>query len=208
MCGEVEYTQRFITRFAKTHRMNCGGACKVGFMDLIIGAAQLIAEYNGLGKASHIVNKITRMIQLNDTSLACATAAAHFGQEEPPGSGVFMPDEAMSNIAKLNTNDGFWEVMALAGDIGGGMTVTAPSEKELENPEIRDYVAKYLKAAAPAGKRMRMMKFLQHWVAGLHGVGTYQGSGPNQNQMMVLYRITDLEEKKRLAEELATMKGV
>ena len=207
MCGEVEYTQKFITRFAKTHRMNCGGACKVGFMDLIIGATQLVAEYNGLKNVSHIAQKVTRMIQLNDTSLGCAIAAAHLGKEEPAGSGVYMPDEAMSNIAKLNTNDGFWEVMRLAGDITGGVVVTLPSEKELDNPEIKDYMAKYLKAAAPADKRMRIMKFLQNWVAGLHGVGTYQGSGPSQNQMMVLYRITDLEEKKKMAEELANIKS-
>ena len=203
MCGEVAYTQTFITRFAKTHRMNCGGACKVGFMDLIIGATQLAAEYNGLGNVSHIAQKVTRMLQLNDTSLACAIAAAYLGTEEPAGSGVYMPDEVMSNIAKLNTNDGFWEIMALAGDITGGISVTMPSEKELTNPETRDYVAKYLKAAAPADKRMRIMKFLQHWVAGLHGVGTYQGSGPSQNQIMVLYRIADLESKKKMAEELA-----
>ena len=50
---------------------------------------------------------------------------------------------------------------------------------------------------------MRIAKFLQNWVAGLHGVGTYQGSGPSQNQRMVLYRITDLEEKKKMAEDLA-----
>jgi len=172
-------------------------------MDLIMGATQLIAEYNGLGKVSHIVQKITRMIQINHTSMACAIAAAHLGEEEPVGSGVFMPDEAMSNVAKMNTNDGFWEVMALAGDIAGGVSVTMPSEKELENPEIGEYVRKYLKGAAPAEKRMRISKFLQNWVAGLHGVGTYQGSGPTQNQAMVLYRIADLEEKKRMAEDLA-----
>jgi 4-hydroxybutyryl-CoA dehydratase/vinylacetyl-CoA-Delta-isomerase len=96
--------------------------------------------------------------------------------------------------------------MALAGDIAGGVAVTMPSEKELENPEVKEYVAKYLKAVAPADKRMRIMKFLQNWVAGLHGVGTYQGSGPSQNQMMVLYRITNLEEKKKMAEELANIK--
>ena len=206
MCGEVEYTQTLITRFAKTHRMNCGGACKVGFMDLIIGASQLMAEYNGLGKASHIASKITRMVQLNGTSLGCAIAAAQMGKEEPKGSGVFMPDETMSNIAKLNTNDGFWEVMALAGDIAGGIAVTMPSERELKNREIQMYIEKYMRAAAPADKRMRIAKFLQNWVAGLHGVGTYQGSGPSQNQIMVLYRITDLEEKKKMAEDLA--KGV
>jgi len=203
MCGEIEYTQKFIRRFAKTHRMNCGGACKVGFMDLIIGATQLIAEYNGISKASHIVDKITRMIKLNNTSLACAIAAAHMGKEEPVGSGVFMPDETMSNLAKLDTNDGFWEVIALAGDIAGGIAVTMPGEMELENPEIDKYVSKYLKSAVSAKKRMRIARFIQNWVAGLHGVATYQGAGPSQNEMLILYRTTDLEEKKRMAEELA-----
>jgi 4-hydroxybutyryl-CoA dehydratase/vinylacetyl-CoA-Delta-isomerase len=114
-----------------------------------------------------------------------------------------MPDEAMSNLAKLNTNDGFWQLLALAGDIAGGIAVTMPSEKELTNPEIGEYVTKYLGSAASAEKRMRIAKFLQNWVAGLHGVGTYQGAGPSQNQMLILYRITDLEAKKRMAEELA-----
>jgi 4-hydroxybutyryl-CoA dehydratase/vinylacetyl-CoA-Delta-isomerase len=205
MCGETDYTQVFISRFAKTHRMNCGGACKVGFMDLIIGATQLIAEYHGLSKASHILNKITRMIQLSSTSLACAIAAAHLGKEEPIGSGVFMPDETMSNLAKLNTNDGFWELMALAADIVGGIGVTMPSERELENPEISNYIAKYLKSAVPAKQRLRMVRFLQNWVAGLHGVATAQGAGPSQNQVLVLHRITDLEEKKRMALELANL---
>ncbi len=203
MCGEVDYTQKLITRFAKTHRMNCGGACKVGFMDLIIGATRLITEYNGLQNASHIAQKVTRMLQLNDTSLACATAAAYFGKEEPEGSGVFMPDETMGNIAKLNTNDGFWEVLALAGDIAGGLPATMPSEKELNNPEVKDYITKYLKAAAPADKRMRIARFLQNWVAGLHGLGTYQGSGPSQSQYVSIYRVADLESKKKMALDLA-----
>lgn len=203
MCGEIDYTRVFISRFAKTHRMNCGGACKVGFMDLIIGATQLIAEYQGFAKASHIVQKITRMIQLQATSLACALAAAYWGQEEPVGSGVFMPEEIMSNVAKLNTNDGFWELMALAGDVIGGIGVTMPSEGELENPEIGDYAAKYLKSVVPAKQRLRMVRFLQNWVAGLHGVGTAQGAGPSQNEMLVLYRIADLEKMKGMALELA-----
>ena len=147
------------------------------------------------------------MLQLNDTSLACATAAAYFGKEEPEGCGVFMPDETMGNIAKLNTNDGFWEVMALAGDIAGGIPATMPSEKELDNPEVKDYVAKYLKAAAPADQRMRIARFLQNWVAGLHGVGTYQGSGPSQSQYVSIYRVADLESKKKMALELANAIG-
>ena len=89
------------------------------------------------------------------------------------------------------------------GDIAGGLPATMPSEKELDNPETKNYVAKYLAAAAPADKRMRIARFLQNWVAGLHGIGTYQGSGPNQSQYVALYRIADLEAKKKMALDLA-----
>lgn len=61
MCGEVKYTRHLITRFAKMHRMNCGGACKVGFADLIIGAARLAAEYTGIAAAPHVVEKLTEI---------------------------------------------------------------------------------------------------------------------------------------------------
>ena len=141
--------------------------------------------------------------ELSTLSPEVKESLAYMGNEEPPGSGVFMPDDAMSNLSKLNTNESFWEVLALAGDIAGGVAVTMPSEMDLENPEIGKYVSKYLKSAVPAKKRMRMLRFLQNWVAGLHGVGTYQGAGPSQNEMLVLYRITNLEEKKKMAEELA-----
>jgi 4-hydroxybutyryl-CoA dehydratase/vinylacetyl-CoA-Delta-isomerase len=97
--------------------------------------------------------------------------------------------------------------MALAGDIAGGIPATMPSEKELDNPEVKDYVAKYLKAAAPADQRMRIARFLQNWVAGLHGVGTYQGSGPSQSQYVSIYRVADLESKKKMALDLANAIG-
>ena len=50
-----------------------------------------------------------------------------------------------------------------------------------------------------------MVKLLQDWVAGLHGVATTQGVGSSQNQVLVLHRITDLEEKKRMALDLANL---
>ena len=36
-CGESKYSIRMVMRFARTHRMTCGGTCKVGFMNQIIG---------------------------------------------------------------------------------------------------------------------------------------------------------------------------
>ncbi len=203
MCGEVEFAGALIQRFAKTHRMNCGGACKVGFADIIIGAAQLAAEYAGTDKAPHIREAITHMVCISEASHACAIAAAVKGKEEPPGSGVYMPDDLFGNVAKITTAHGFWQIMALAGDIAGGLVVTMPSFKELKNPATKGYVEKYLKAAVPAEKRMRITKVLQNWTAGLHGPGTWHGAGSTQAQMISLHRAANLEEKKRIAKKIA-----
>jgi len=203
MCGETEYAPKLLLRFAKQHRMTCGGSCKAGFMDLIIGATQILIEYLGLDKVSHIRQQITEMIKVREISYGCTIASAYRGKEEPKGSGFYLCDEALGNAAKLNTADGFWEVMKWAGDIVGGFAVTMPSERELENPVTKPLIEKYFRTNASAGDRMRMSKFLQHWVAGLHGVGTWHGAGPRQNQVVALYRNTDLKKKKQLAKELA-----
>lgn len=206
LCGEVEYARRLVSRFARTHRMNCGGACKVGFADLIIGATRLIAEYSGIERMPHVVEKLTRMVALREISSACAVAAAFKGGEEPVGSGIWLPDETYGNAAKFSTAHAFWEIMKLAGDIAGGASVTIPHEKDLENPETRTYIEKYLRSKAAAAPRLRMIKFLQNWVAGLHGPGTWHGAGSIESQMITFNRSTDWESKKRMAKELAGLK--
>jgi len=203
LCGEVKYTRKAIARFSRNHRMNCGGACKAGFADLMIGAAQTMAEYLGTAKTPHVKDKITDMIQIRETSYACAIAAAVTGNEEPPGSGIWIPNEMYGNVAKVNSIFGFWDMMKWASDITGGLSVTAPSERGFKNPEISGYLEKYLKAAVPADERLRMTKFIQNWVAGLHGPGTWHGAGPLETQKLVMYRDFDLEKVNRMARDLA-----
>lgn len=205
LCGELEYAHKCLLRFAKQHRMTCGGSCKVGFMDLIIGATQTLAEYLGLDGSPIIRQQMIEMAKVREVSYGCTIAAAYRGEEQPAGSGYYLPNEVFGNAAKLNTGDGFWEVMKWAGDIAGGFTVTMPSERELDNPVSGPLLQKYLKTHGSVEDRMRMTKFLQNWVAGLHGVGTWHGAGPRQNQMIALWRDIDLEKKKQMARELAGM---
>jgi len=206
MCGEIEFTGILVSRFARTHRMTCGGACKVGFGDLMIGAAQAAAEYLGISNAPHVREKIVEMVKINETLHACAVAAAFRGMEEPEGSGIYLPDRMFSNVAKLNCAEGFWRLMALLGDICGGLAATMPSERELKNPETSEYIKKYLKARVSAEKRMRITKFIQNWVASPHGVGTWHGAGSIEAQKIEIYRTVNLEEKRKLAENLAGIK--
>jgi 4-hydroxybutyryl-CoA dehydratase/vinylacetyl-CoA-Delta-isomerase len=202
-CGEVRYSGKFVTRFARTHRMTCGGTCKVGFMNLIVGACKLIQEYKGLEKATHINEQLTEMVTLRETGRACGLAAAQLGQEEPPGSGVFLPDELMGNVSKLNICNAFWRVMALAGDIGGGLVVTLPSLKELKNPETRAFVEEFLSFGSdePTENILKVHKLLQHWCAGQHGVATWHGAGPVMAQKIMIQRVADFEHEKALVKE-------
>jgi len=206
LCGETKYAGRIVTRFAKAHRMNCGGACKVGFADLIIGGTMLAAEFTGVEKVPHIQEKIIDMVRLSETSHACAIAAAMRGREEPKGSGVFLPDDLFGNAAKLNIAHGFWEIIKNAGDIGGGLIVNMPRLKDLKDPEVGPILNNAFSAAVPAEKRLKVAKFLQHWAAGLHGVGTWHGAGAPQAQRVMFTMLTDFNKKKMLAKKLMGLK--
>jgi 4-hydroxybutyryl-CoA dehydratase/vinylacetyl-CoA-Delta-isomerase len=207
-CGETKYSVKFVTRFAKTHRMTCGGTCKVGFMNQIIGASKLIQEYKGLEKVAHINDQLMEMVVLRETGRACGMAAATRGAEEPPGSGVFLPDEMMGNVAKLNICNAFWRAMALAGDIGGGLIVTMPSLKELNNPEVKDYVNEFYSFGSdePTENILKVHKLLQHWTAGQHGVATWHGAGPVMAQKIMLQRVINYEHEKELVKNTLSLK--
>jgi len=207
-CGEYKYSMKFVTRFAKTHRMTCGGTCKVGFMNQIIGASKLIQEYKGLEKVAHINDQLMEMVVLRETGRACGMAAAAKGAEEPPGSGVYLPDEMMGNVAKLNICNAFWRAMALAGDIGGGLIVTMPSLKELQNPEVKDYVNEFYSFGSdePTENILKVHKLLQHWTAGQHGVATWHGAGPVMAQKIMLQRVINYEHEKELVKNTLNLK--
>jgi len=191
-CGEYPYSVKLVTRFARTHRMTCGGTCKVGFMNQIIGAAKLIQEYKGLDKASHINEQLMEMVVLRETARACGLAAGRRG----------------TDVSKLNVCNAFWRIMALAGDIGGGLIVTMPSLKELKNPEVKDYVEEFYSFGSdePTENIMKVHKLLQNWTAGLHGVGTWHGAGPVMAQKIMLQRVIDYEHDKDLVKRTLKLK--
>jgi 4-hydroxybutyryl-CoA dehydratase/vinylacetyl-CoA-Delta-isomerase len=207
-CGESKYSVKFVSRFAKTHRMTCGGTCKVGFMNQIIGASRLVQEYKGLEKVAHINDQLTEMVVLRETGRACGMAAANKGAEEPKGSGVFLPDELMGNVAKLNICNSFWRVMALAGDIGGGLIVTMPSLKELKNPETKDFVNEFFSFGSnePTENILKVHKLLQHWTAGQHGVATWHGAGPVMAQKIMLQRVVNYDHEKDIVRQTLNLK--
>jgi len=204
MCGEVKYTALCGRAARRAHIYN-EGPCKAGFGDLILGASKFLAESNGLDKTPHIIEDFAKIIAANETTYASALTAAYKGSEMPAGSGVFFADERFGVLSKLNANEGFYEVVKAAADVAGGLVVSMPSEKELKDPERRALLLKYLKGRAdiPTEERMRMFKFLNHFVASPHAAQAWIGGGAPYHLRMALYEGTDLEKKKELARTIA-----
>lgn len=205
MCGEYEFSGSFVERFASYHRQNYGG-CKTGVGDVLIGAAATIAEYNGVQDASHVKDKITEMVHLNETMYACGLACSYEGYRLP--SGTYFVNPLLANATKQNVTRFPFEMARLAMDIAGGLVATLPSERDLKHPEVGKYVQKYLKGNAriPTEDRIRMMRLIENMALGVGMVESLHGAGSSQAQRITILRHADLEAKKRLSKDLAGIK--
>jgi 4-hydroxybutyryl-CoA dehydratase/vinylacetyl-CoA-Delta-isomerase len=206
MNGENEFCTRLVDSFAAYHRQSYGG-CKVGVGDVLIGAAATIAEYNGVAKASHIQDKIVEMTHLNETLYSCGIACSAAGNKTPAGN--YLVDILLANICKQNVTRFPYEIARLLQDIAGGLFVTCPSAKELDNPETREIIEKYLVGADGVDTidRIKMLRLIENLTLGRAAVGylteSMHGAGSPQAQRIMIGRLSNIEEKKKLAKSLA-----
>ena len=206
MCGEFKYSGPLVERFAGYHRQSYGG-CKVGVGDVLIGASQAIAKYQGVEKVSHIKEKIIDMIHLNETLYACGVACSAEGK--PTSSGTYLIDLMLANVCKLNVTKFPYEIARLAQDIAGGILVTMPSEKDFMNPEVGPFLNKYLKGVDTycTDCRQRILRLIENLTMGAGAVGylteSMHGAGSPQAQRIMLGRLANLNYKEQLAKEIA-----
>ncbi|WP_077611251.1 4-hydroxyphenylacetate 3-hydroxylase family protein [Clostridium sp. Marseille-P2415] len=209
MNGEFEFAGMLVERFAGYHRQSYGG-CKVGVGDVLIGAAALAADYNGVPKASHIKDKLIEMTHLNETLYCCGIACSAEGT--PTESGNYIIDLLLANVCKQNVTRFPYEIARLAEDIAGGLMVTAPSEKDLDNPEIGGYVRKYLKGTEGVSteNRLRILRLIENLTLGTAAVGyrteSMHGAGSPQAQRIMISRQGNIGRKKELAKAIAKIK--
>ena len=203
--GETDFVGMLVERFSGHHRPSY--ACKAGVGDVLIGAAALAADYNGVPKASHIKDKLIEMTYLNENIYATALACSYEGFETP--SGAYLIDLLLANVCKQNVTRFPYEIARLAEDIAGGLMVTQPAEKDLRNPKIGPYIEKYLKGvdSVPTENRMRIMRLIENLTLGTGAVGyrteSMHGAGSPQAQRVMINRFANLDYKKKLAKNIA-----
>jgi len=203
---EHEFAERISGLLGSHHRCSYGG-CKTGVSDVLIGATALLAQYNGVAKASHVRSKITEMITLAETLYGCGLASAYEGNATPAGN--YMNNFLLANVCKLNVARITNQIGQLALDIAGGLVTTLPSEKDFRSPEVGKYLEKYLKGVkdVPTENRIRIFRLIEHLMFGA-GAGGYvvesiHGAGSPEAQKTMIPRESNLNHKMALAKGIA-----
>ncbi len=205
MFREHDFSGQLVEQFASYHRQSY--ACKVGVGDVLIGASQTAAEYNGAEKASHVRDKIIEMNHLNETLYCGCIACAAEGHREP--SGTYYVDTLLANVHKQNVTRFPYEIARIAQDIAGGLMVTCPSEEDLRSPETGKWVKKYLqgRSSVLTENRIRILRLIENLTLGSAAVGylteSMHGAGSPQAQRIMIARLVNMKEKQKNAKKLA-----
>jgi 4-hydroxybutyryl-CoA dehydratase/vinylacetyl-CoA-Delta-isomerase len=200
MCGEWDFTEKLIGYFSPYARL-CKGTCTSARIDIIAGAAALIADYNGVGRAGHIRNKITDMMISSEIGWGCALGSVSKAVQHP--SGIPIPDVSISNAGLYHSRLRLVEFLGMLQEIAGGVITTMPAETEYLNEATRGYIEKYFKGrkGVPTEDRLKLLYLIQDMTASRFGgylvaSAICAGGTPETNRVDV-QRSYDLREKIR-----------
>ena len=171
--------------------------------DMMVGFAHLIAEANGLDRVDHIKDKIAEMVI--HATLIRATLEAAVSNSSVSPEGVVVPDELYANAGKFQGAAYRSAMVQQIQDIAGGSLVTAPSTRDLENPEVGEMIRKYMgtKQSVDGAYRLKLFLALRDFAAsgyaGHNAVSTIQAGGGLYAQRVVTRSRYDMAKARRMA---------
>jgi len=209
LCGETEFAGALAVSFASWHRFT--GLCYKGpVAELLLGAAMLIADYNGVARASHIKDKLREMIMYLESIRTYSMMALYEPQYR---NGLAMPNELSCNLGKYLFANGFHQNLRCLQEIAGGIAATCPSSMDYQTPELKPYIDDYLvgRKGISTENRIRMLKLVRDLTGsaelGIHMYGTVHGEGTLEAQRMMMLRGFDTDPAVTLAKTVAAVKG-
>jgi aromatic ring hydroxylase len=207
LCGETPYAGALALGFVEYHRYTAI-SYKLPLLDLMIGCAMLAAEANGIDKAAHVREKLSRLIAYRETVRALTVAAAH---ECTTKAGLAVPNTTVTNIAKQYFAENYHAMVQRVQDIAGGLLVTGPSEADWKNPETKHYVEQYLGGRKGFGSinRLKLFNLIRDYFAsdfgGYHELLAIHAEGSLEAQKITILRGFDASQAKQFAAELANL---
>lgn len=166
--GDTELAGALALTFVEYHRFTAV-SYKLPLVDAIVGAAVTIADYNGILKASHVREKLIKLIAYAETLRALTEKAAE--RCVPKADGLVAPDPMTVNIAKSHFAHGYHEAVQHLQELAGGILVTGPGDEDWAAEETRRYLQKYLvgRNGVGAEQRMAMMNLIRDLTASEYG---------------------------------------
>ncbi len=204
MCKEFAYSLKAVMNFIAPYRAAIGG-CVAGQGDVMIGAAALIARANGLSEKI-FREKITQMIINNETTFGMGVAAGALGKKH--SSGVWIPDQLLSNVNKIHVAKLPYDTKRITQDIAGGIAETGclPSCKDLNDPKYGTLLKKYLKANCSGETRAKIARLIEWLTIGAGVPGCMHGGGSPDGAKLMINAKTDINHYIELAKRLADIK--
>ncbi|MCZ6675869.1 MAG: hypothetical protein O7E52_01340 [Candidatus Poribacteria bacterium] len=207
MNREWDFAGALANTFVEFHRFTAV-SYKTPLCDLFTGGAALIADYNGISRASHVREKLMHLISYAETVRALSKAAA---VDCTRVDGVAIPNSLITNLAKFYFASNYHQMVSYVQDIAGGLVVTGPDEADVTNPETRDYIEKYLGGVKGVStmERLKLINLIRDLTAsdfgGYHELLAIHAEGSLEAQKITIYRGYDLERCKSLAKQAAGM---
>jgi 4-hydroxybutyryl-CoA dehydratase/vinylacetyl-CoA-Delta-isomerase len=204
--GEWEFAGDVAYMFANFHRLSAE-TYKAVELELFTGAAALMAEYNGIERASHVVDKLTWLVMFTEATEVMGRAACEYCVSEPDSDLVY-PNPMYANICKFYFADNWHQATKHIQDIAGGIAATCPSGKDFFNPETHELLDKYLggKAGIPTEDRLRLVKLIRDLTSSYEDVLTIHAEGSLAAQKLSVYILADFERYKAAAKRAARIK--
>ena len=217
LCGEYQHGGALALLFGLFHRHSYSG-CKPAIGDIMVGTAALAAEYNNVHKASHVRDKLSELIMITELGYAAGYTASDLGKPEvympgmgfiPYGPGSFIPNSIYCNVGRCLTGESVYRESEIICDISGGIPATFPHEKDFLNPEVKDYLNKYIMrnpniSPENAAQFWRYVgDMLCSATGGIYQVGGYHGGGSPVMEQIAITTQYDIEYRKKLVKEIA-----
>ena len=168
MCREWQFAGPLALGFVEFHRFTAI-SYKLPLVDALVGAAQLLADYNGIARAAHVRDKLIQLIAYAETLRALTHHAALKGRERPPG--IVVPDALVTNMAKWHFAHNYHHAVQHVQDIAGGLLVTGPGAEDVESPAIGPLIERYYggRAGVSARERLAAINFVKDLTSSDYG---------------------------------------
>lgn len=201
--GEWQFAGHIAHMFGNFHRLSAE-TYKAAELEMVAGAAALMAEYNGIAKAGHVRDKLTWLTYYTEAVEILGLAACEHSVSDPD-SGLAYPNPMHANIAKLFFADNWHQAIKYVQDIAGGIVATAPSAADWDNPELRPLIEKYLgaKLGVPTEHRLRLIKLIRDLGSSYEDVITLHAEGSLAAQRLSILELADFDRYKAAAKRAA-----